>query len=145
MQHTAELRRCLLEVDVDGIVKLWRHVAPHLPQPTNSFEATAAIHMARVQMESMPLKSRYYSHCWLRDAALPSQLPDALKPSAERMFPVGARAVAIAVKNVTPLALGVRGVMEDAVRETYADGHERQPLIVKARMLEMRGRFLRRL
>src|SRR5262245_63403080 len=99
MQHSAELRRCLLDVDVAGIRKLWRHVAPHLPQPETDYEACAAIHMARTQATFLTVDARCYSHAWLRDENLPSQLPDWLKPKAERMYPVGFSAVGISVST----------------------------------------------
>src|SRR5262245_55445079 len=143
MRHSHELRRCLVNCDADGIMKLWRHVAPHLPQPETAYEANAAIHMARTQSENVPVKLRLYSHAWLRDEGLPSQLPDHLKARAERLYPVGTKAVGIAVRHRLPRSLGIRGVMENAVHETYADGHSNEPQVVEARMLEKREDFIR--
>lgn len=145
MKHSHELRRCLVDCDTAGIIKLWRHIAPHLPQPETAYEANAAIHMARTQMESLPEKLRVYSHSWLRDEGLPSQLPDHLKAKADRMYPVGFKAVGLATHSRTPRAIAIRDVMEEAVHETYADGHRDQPQIVKARILEMRQWFIRKM
>jgi len=144
MKHSHELRRCLVDCDAEGIMKLWKHVAPHLPQPETAYEANAAIHMARTQSERMPVKLRLYSHAWLRDEGLPSQLPDHLKSRADRLYPVGTRAVGIATHTRTPRANGIRGVMEYAVNETYADGHSDEPQVVKARMMEKRADFIRK-
>jgi hypothetical protein len=75
-------------------------------------------------------------------------LPDQLKPKAERIYPRVVGVVGIAsmagpgVK--TNFNRAIEKVMSDAVLETYADGHEQQPEIVKARMLEKRAEFKRR-
>ena len=148
--HSSEMFRCLRDCDVEGIKKLWSHVAPNMPQPENGYQAAAQIHIARTGMEKMPVKLRLYSHCWLRDEGLikASKLPDHLRPRAEREYPVGVRAVGIAVKPLsgafTPYHLGIRSEMEYAVHETYADGHADQPQVVKARMLERRALFKKR-
>ena len=40
MNHAAEFRRCLEDLDVKGIQKLWKHVQPNLPQPKNDRDAS---------------------------------------------------------------------------------------------------------
>lgn len=65
MQHTAEFRRCLLELDVPGMRKLWRHVSPHLPQPATDDEALTTMHIARTKMLTLPEADRLYSEAWL--------------------------------------------------------------------------------
>src|SRR5262249_47481856 len=75
-KHAAEFRRCLEQLDVAGIRKLWRHVSPNMPQPKNDAEALISLHSARTQSEAMPIKLRAWSHRWLLDNGLPSQLPD---------------------------------------------------------------------
>jgi hypothetical protein len=86
VEHSAELLRCLRDGDVTAIRRLYREIAPHLPQPSSDVEAWASLHHARTQVEALPLKLRAYSHRWLLDQGLPSGLPDALKPLAERMY-----------------------------------------------------------
>jgi hypothetical protein len=148
MNHAAEFRRCLEELDVKGIQKLWKHVQPNLPQPKNDRDALIALHMARTATESVPFKLRAYSHRFLVDGGLPSQLPDILKPKAERLYPVVFESVGISVNArselLKPIVPHVRGAMELAVLEAYADG-ERNPTFVKARMMEARQKEIKRL
>lgn len=109
-----------------GIRALWAKVSPHLPQPASDAEALATIHRARTEARSIPLRLRAYSHRWLIDHALPSGLPDELKPRAERMYPRIVRAVGIAVRGISEAgrerAVLVREAMVDAVENAYADG-----------------------
>lgn len=129
-------------------MKLWKHISPHMPQPDNEHQARIMIHYARTQMRKMPNKYRFYSHCWLRDEGLPSALPDIMKPKAERLYPLGVRSVGTSSQKVggekTVFNYAVQKVMSDAVLETYADGHQDQPQIVKARILEKRAEFKRK-
>jgi len=108
-------RAALESLDVALVRKLWRHVMPHLPQPTSDDEALICAHMARTVSRAIRFKLRAYSHAWLVERGFPSQLPDELKPRAERIFPITVSAVGIAVRNVTPIALAIRASMEHAV------------------------------
>lgn len=148
VQHSAEFSRCLVTCDVVGIRRLWKHVAPHLPQPGSDRDALVAIHHARTQAKSISLRLRAYSHRWLLDNGYPSGLPDELKPRAERMYPKVVEGVGIAVKAgsalMQPIAPIIRGAMEDVVREAYADG-KTDPVFVKGRMLEARKVALKKL
>ena len=138
--HSEHLRRCLIELDVPGIRRIWAAVAPHAPPPS---DALAAIHMARTCAESIPFRLRAYSHRWLTERALPSQLPDALKPKAERIFPVIVGSVGISVNSKhIEVKAGVLGAMEGAVLDCYANGDE-EPALVKRQMFEARDRELR--
>jgi hypothetical protein len=143
-QHQAEMLRIIRDIDAEAAMRLHKHLWPHFPAPSSAAEATASLHHARTGLDGMPDKLRCYSHAWLRDRGLPSNLPDRLKQKAERLYPVSVQGVGVATRTRTPLAQGIRGAMEDAVRETFADGHQDQPEIVKARMLEMRERFIKR-
>ncbi len=78
--HAAEFRRCLIDLDVNGIRKLWAEVSPYLPQPQNTKEALFSLHMARTEAQSVPLGLRQYSHRWLRERGFGSMLPEALWP-----------------------------------------------------------------
>lgn len=125
---------------------LWAKVMPHLPQPADDLETLATIHHARTQAKSLPLRLRAYSHRWLCERLLPSGLPDWLRPKAERMYPRLVEAVGIAVKPITgetppivaAFSLHVRGAMEYAVEDAFANG-DKDPTIVKGRMMEARA------
>jgi len=139
---------CIRDCNAELAMRLWKQERPHAPQPENLYQAKIMLHYCRTQMADMPRRLRFYSHCWLLDHAVPSALPDDLKPKAERMYPRKVNAVGIA-SGTGPgskgaFNLAVQKVMSDAVLETYADGHENQPHIVKARMMEKRAEFKRR-
>jgi hypothetical protein len=145
MNLPERFRRCLEDGDAEGLMRLWRHVNPHLPQPASVQEATVAMHHARTQAESMPMRLRAYSHRWLADNGFPSGMPDHLRPRAERMYPRVVEAVGISVKarspEFKPVAAMIEKAMSDAVMETVADG-VRNPLLVKARMMGARRRVI---
>lgn len=64
--YAAEFRRCLIEIDVSGILKIWRHVMPHLATLGPS-EALCALHIARCEARSVPEKLKLYSVAWLAE------------------------------------------------------------------------------
>src|SRR5262252_6110655 len=125
-KHSAELRRCLLACDIEGVRRLWQHVAPHLPQPESDAAALMSIHYARTQMVSLPLKARAYSHRWLIDNGFPSGLPDALKPKAERIYPriIDAVGIATGTRNpaMVPVVIAIRDKTAETVLDCYANG-----------------------
>jgi len=138
-------RRCLEELDVVGARRVWAHVAPHLPQPKTDSETLVTMHMVRTISESMPFNLRAYSHRWLLDHNYPSQLPDHLKPKAERIYPKIVTAVGISVNGpayMKDVLTTVRLSMEDAVNDCYADG-KTEPEFVRARMKEAREKVLK--
>jgi hypothetical protein len=140
-----QFRDCLERLDVAGVRAIWATVAPHLPVPPTDELTLVAIHRARTQAESVRFPLRAYSHRWLEERGLPSGLPDALRPKAERMYPVVAEAVGISVTSSVPgLAKAVQGAMSEAVLDAYASGR-REPEFVKARMLDARDRVKRSL
>lgn len=69
LQHAAEFRRCLVQLDVAGIRKLWAHVSPQLPQPKDDDEALHTLHLARTKCENLPEKLKAYSRAWLDELA----------------------------------------------------------------------------
>ncbi len=144
MQHSAEMLRCLAELDVDGARRLWRHVSPGLPVLDDK-QALVVVHMARTQAAGLPLRPRAYSHRWLLDAGLPSQLPDELRPRAERLYPRVVEAVGISVNATSPILKPATKIIEramsDAVAAAFADGIT-APEFLRARMAEARGREL---
>src|ERR1700694_445738 len=83
-----DVRRALEECDTAAMRRLWARAMPHLPQPQTEFDTQATLHLARTAAESVRFRLRAWSHRWLLDHGLPSQLPDELKPRAEQLCPV---------------------------------------------------------
>lgn len=142
--------RDLLESgDVRQLMKHWRAAAPHLPQPETVEQAEIVMHMARTGAESVSFDKRAYSHAWLTERARPSQLPDNLKPRAERLYPRVVSAVMIANKVTNqyfaPAAAEVQTAMEHAVLDAQAEGRLEDSVFVHARMMEARDRTYRQL
>ena len=149
MQHQDEMVRCLVDCDVPGIRKLWKHVAPHEPEPKTDMDCLISIHMARTVSKSLSNRLRFYSHRWLTDNGHPSQLPDNLKPKAERMYPAASQgSVGIACRTFNPIMLPVvahvQESMEHAVLDCYANG-DRDPVVVKQQIMEARTKTLKKL
>lgn len=143
MTMMTDLERCLREFDVDGAVRLWAQMAPHLPQPTSRVEAEMTLHYSRTISQTLELRPRAYSHRWLTERSLPSGLPDELRPKAERMFPKVVEAVGIASITRTSTTLEARKAMSDAVEDIYADTSHPDPNKVKARIMEVRNKVIR--
>lgn len=145
----AAFRRCLETLDTADASRLWAHAFPHLPAPDNDVAMLTMLHVARTQTKSIAFKLRAYSHRWLLERDLPSQLPDELKPSAERVYPRVALAVGISYMFRDPLLKPasdmIRGAMETAVLEAEGDGKLLDSEHVKARMYEARDRERRAL
>lgn len=138
---SAEIRRCLIELDIDGIVNIWQRIQPGIPVPPTRSEVLVTLHLGRTASNTMSLKLRAYSHRWLLDHGYPSQLPDKLKPRAERLYPRVEGAVGISVNSKYPaVKFAIQNAMENAVLEAYADGHSDDPEKVRQRMLEARRR-----
>jgi hypothetical protein len=149
MSKQDDFRAALVAGDVRLLRRMWSSWFPHLPQVKNAHEAEIVMHHARTQAESIPLKHRAYSHRWLLERELPSGLPDQLRPSAERMYPVAAKAVGISVNMrspyMAPAVVEVRGSMEHAVLEAEADGLLGDTTHVSRRMTEAKNRTMRAL
>jgi hypothetical protein len=145
----ADLRRCMEALDVPGMRALWAKQSPHLDQPKSDEDALVALHMARTGSEFLAFKHRAYSHAWLSERGLPSQLPDRLKPRAERLYPRAVSAVGISFRVRDPLLKPaydmIRGAMEGAVLEADADGRIEDSPFVKARMNEAKDKERRAL
>lgn len=127
--------------DPKALRAAWKRAAPHLPQPKSDAEAEITMHMARSASVLMPMKLRHYSHAWLLERNLPSQLP----PEDQ---PVVAEAVGISVNFksaiLMPAATEVRKSMEYAVEDCYANG-DRDVATVQAQMAQARNRTMRAL
>jgi hypothetical protein len=145
--YSAAVLECLATLDAPLMRKLWAHLRPNLSQPESDGETLATMHLARTECPAIEAWQRMYSHSWLRERALPSLLPDHMRASAERMYPIVARAVGISVNATSPLlrqvAAPVRTAMETAVMEAFAD-HASDGQVTR-RMMEARRRELGKL
>jgi len=144
--HSAEFRRCLVDCDTEGVRKIWKHVAPNMPLLETDEDTLICIHITRTATERLPFRFRAYSHSWLRERfpVNPSQIPDSLKPRAERMYPRIVSAVGICVAGFgnkkTEYHHYVSKKLCDVVAEMYADGIE-DPDLIKARMKVVHDRL----
>lgn len=139
--------RALLEAgDVAGCRAYFAANAPHLAEPMTLDQAEIAMHHARTAANSVSFKARAYSHRWLMERDLPSGLPDALKPRADRLYPQRAVGVGISVNFKSPWMKGaeneVRGAMEAAVLDAHADGRIEDSMYVSRRMREAKARAM---
>jgi len=141
-QIADHMDRCLEDCDVPVFRKIWAHNFSHLPAPTTDMDCLISIHIARTQTKRLKKSLRFYSHRWLTDQGLPSQLPDNLKPAAEQERPRAVQAVGISLNTTNeilkPVINIIRGSMEDAVMECAAEGELGDTKLVSDRMLEAR-------
>jgi len=141
MDHSSLFRECLEQLDLPRARAVWGQCAPHLPQPGSDDDLLATLHMARTAAKSLGFKLRAYSHAWLLERGLPSQLPDGLKPSAERLYPRKVSAVGISVNvkpDFAPAGDMIRAAMENAVLEAVEDKKLEDSTHVRARMQDAR-------
>ena len=147
-EHSDEMARCLATCDVDGVRRLWKYVAPHLPQPASDREALTTIHYARTLNHAMSFRLRAYSHAWLLDNNHPSGLPDELKPKAQRLYPRIVEAVGVACHGNGELMRSVAPLLQraqlDAVEDCYANG-DTETETVKAQMTAAKRKTIRQL
>jgi len=145
-EYADAMRRCLVDLDVPGLLRLWPHVFPHLPPPRDDKQALATLHFSRTQTNNIRTRERAYSHRWLEDHGLPSGLPDYLKPIAERLYPKIVEGVGISynVRSpiLKPIAPIVREAMSNAVLECYADDRKDK---IRERVFEAKDKAIRQL
>lgn len=128
--HGAEFRRCLLELDVDGMRRLWERVSPHLTR-TSREETLYSMHLARVKMRTIPAKLRAYSQAWLDEYAKPRVVP----------------AIGLAVGTTNPgratAALDLRREWEHVVMSAVREGVDldKEAAEIKLRCVEARKRL----
>lgn len=145
----AAFRQLLEEGDVTALVDTWAQLRPGMPRPETRDQAEIILHLARTATESVGLKYRAWSHRWLTERDLPSQLPDHLRPLAERMYPAIAEGVGISVRLgdnplLKPAAAEIQSAMSDAVEDCYAESRT-DVSFVRARMGEAKDRTMRAL
>jgi hypothetical protein len=135
-----EFLRILRDLDVPAARAAWAVIGS--APAGNDAALLATLHLARTQTEALPAKLRIFSHGWLVDRGYPSRLPDDLRPKPEQVDQRVATGVGIAVHSELPgVADAVRGAMERAVSDAYAEGRE-DPEFVRARMDEARAKEL---
>lgn len=148
MAHADQFRQALEDGDLDTLRGIWAQIAPLLPQPATDEDAAVVMHRARTEADTVSLRARAYSHRWLEERGLPSGLPDALKPAAERIYPRVVEGVGISVNFrsewMRPARKLVTKVMSDAVEDCYAS-KKTEPTFVRARMQEVKTAELCRL
>ena len=129
------MERCILELDITGAERLWQYIAPHMPQPKSTDETLATLHMARTATEKAHWRLRCYSHSWLCERSLPSQLPDHLKPRAERIYPWIVRAAAFTFNTrspyLKPLKPLVLKAIDERMNELWADKRNDDATVLK--------------
>ncbi len=134
---SAEFRQLLEEGDVAGLRSAWSRLRPGMPQPQSHGDAEIVMHLARTAAQTVTFRLRAYSHRWLTERSIPSQLPDRFRPRAERMYPQVVEAVAVGVRFsspwMQPAAVEVRGAMNAAIEDCFANG-DRDPAVVSAQM-----------
>jgi hypothetical protein len=148
MSVEAQFRAALREGDFHLLRVLHSAAFPHLPAPESDDAAEVSLHMARTQSDWLADRARCYSHAWLAERGLPSQLPDELKPKADRLYPRIVEAVFVSANTnsalLKPVAMQVQRSMCDAVEDCFANG-DRDPALVRTRMAEARARTFRAL
>jgi len=118
--HAAEFRRCLIQMDVSGMMKLWAHVAPHLGSQSLE-DALISMHIARCEMKRIAPKLRRYSQAWLLDRGY--RKIDGKWVSGLPPVDVVAAAVGIAVKSKYEVVRRrIHDAMADALENERAKG-----------------------
>lgn len=142
-------RQVMIDGDLAGLRALWSSHAPHLPAIADDREAEVVLHSARTAATSIPFALRGWSHRWLCERSLPSQLPNELRPRAERLEVIQVETVGICVGGVSRLgraiAPHVQRAISLAVEELYADDPHPLDDLVRQRMDEVRDRAERQL
>ena len=141
-------RAALYDGDVSRTRHLWAQVSPEMPQPQTDDEAEVIMHQARTAADSVPMQKRIYSHAFLAERGLPSQLPDGMKPPRERRGPpVIFPAALISVGSLSRSAdrreeaKAMERAMADAVGDMIVSGITDKARIAK-RMWEARDAFI---
>ena len=119
-RHAAEFRRCLVQMDVDGMMKLWAHVAPHLANQSPK-EALVSMHMARCEMKHISPRLKIYSQEWLLERGY--RKIDGKWLSGPPPDEVIACAVGIAVRSkYEAVRKRIHAAMSDALENERAKG-----------------------
>lgn len=135
--HAAEFRRCLLQMDVKGMMKLWAHVAPHIANQSPK-DALISMHMARCEMKQINRCLRDYSRDWLMECGY--RKIDGKWLSGPPPNEVVASVVGIAVKSkYEAVRKRIHDAMTDALENECAKG-TMDPCMQRNAMLAARAR-----
>ncbi len=150
MGASSAFRSALCDGDIHRTRYLWAHISPGMPQPENDGEAEVIMHQARTAADSVPMSQRIYSHAFLAERGLPSQLPDGMKPVAERKGPpviFSAALIGVGTTSSSPHrrdeAKAMEKAMADAVGDMITCGITDKGRIAK-RMWEAREAFIQK-
>lgn len=140
--------RALVDGDVRTLRRMWSRVSPHLPQ-VDAADGETCMHIARTATKGVPLKCRAYSHRWLEERGYPSQLPDKLKPQAERMYPRVASAAGFAWSSSSEILRPAKPIVDravgDRVEDLFANGDGDKTELVRREMIDTKNRTLKHL
>ena len=141
-------RQLLEDGDVNGLRRHWASFLPGMPQPETFEQAQITMHLARTASTSVAFRFRAYSHRWLEERGLPSQLPDNLKPKAERIYPRVVEGVVVSVNfrsaYLQTAADEVRASINDAIEDCYAE-RKTDAVFVRRQMDAARHRTMKAL
>lgn len=147
VNHADTLREALSSGDVEKCRSLWAIVNPHLPQPKTLGDAKIVMHISRTASKSIPLNKRMYSHEWLEERGLHSELPRELHRKVKPP-PIIIPGVGISINtsskiiDFTERCAAIEKAMGDAASECMLNG-EQDPEIVSAQMWAARDREIR--
>lgn len=138
----------LIAGDFKQCRRYWAERMPGMKQPESDEEAEIAMHIARTQ-SAIPTMLRLWSHKWLQERNLPSYLPEHLKDKADKLRPVRAEAVAIAVAaepHLQQAANVIRRGMERSIAELFAESRGTPHYtLIQERLNESRKREFKKL
>jgi hypothetical protein len=146
--HGAEFRRCLIQLDIPGLMKVWAHVAPHLAN-SDPRRALISAHMARVEMKKISPALRDYSIKWLADEANIRKIDGKWVEGVPKAAVI-AEAVGISSRSLGNVRTALNGQVElymlDGLETARAKGVT-EPSEQKAAMMKRRAdyRFKKRL
>lgn len=119
-RFASEFRRCLIEADVLGIMRVWQNVAPHMAQMPPQ-EALLALHMARVEAKSIPRELKLYSLALLAERGI--ERSDGKWVKMPTLAASVAESVGIASHSADPVfAKKIVRAMTDALLNGFAKG-----------------------
>jgi hypothetical protein len=120
VRHAQEFRRCLIQMDVAGMMRLWAYVAPHLARQSPK-HALISMHMARCEMKHIATRLKVYSQEWLIERGY--QKVDGRWVSGVLPDEVISSAVGIAVRSSDPrVRKRIHRAMSDALENERARG-----------------------
>ena len=133
--YGAAIRYCLINLDVEGMMKVWKRMAPHLANQTAS-DALISMHIARCDMQTLDSRLQKYSADWLAERGF--QKIDGKWVQGLQKPDVVAEAVGIAVRSKYPeIAERIKTAMRDALENERARG-ETDPLKQREAMQKAR-------